>query len=276
MIDKLVNIVIPVYKSTPDKYELVSLMQSIKILSSYDFSVVCPENLDTEYYENLFITNNINYSVQRFDDKYFKDLNGYSSLMLNIHFYERYKDYKYILIYQLDAYVFRDELKYWCNLEYDYIGSPWPEGFPFLSGDNLVFSNVGNGGLSLRRAQAFIDCLNYQFPLKPAKRIWKEFDEFSPFQKTLRLPIIIAKILGYKNTIKYYIKHTPHFEDIFWCIFLEETKISLKIPTVEIASKFSVEMGARQLYHENKNKLPFGCHAWFKHDWDFWKVFITV
>jgi len=271
----LVNIVIPVYKSIPDKYELVSLMQSIKILSSYDFSIVCPKNLNTEYYENLFITNNINYSVQRFEDKYFKGLDGYNSLMLNIHFYERYKDYKYILIYQLDAYVFRDELEYWCSLGYDYIGAPWPENFPFLSGDNLMFFKVGNGGFSLRRTQAFIDRINYCFPLKSTKRIWREFNEFSAFQKIFRLPIIIAKILGYKNTMNYYIKHTPHFEDIFWCIFMEETKKPLKIPCVEIASKFSMEMGAKQLYQEN-NKLPFGCHAWLKWDFDFWKDFIKI
>ncbi|MFR6542216.1 MAG: DUF5672 family protein [Butyricimonas virosa] len=25
----------------------------------------------------------------------------------------------------IDAFVFRDELTYWCTLNYDYIGAPW-------------------------------------------------------------------------------------------------------------------------------------------------------
>ena len=30
-----------------------------------------------------------------------------------------------MLIYQLDAYVFKDELLNWANKGYDYIGAPW-------------------------------------------------------------------------------------------------------------------------------------------------------
>jgi hypothetical protein len=44
--------------------------------------------------------------------------------MLSIDFYKRFRDYKFILIYQLDAYVFRDELEYWCEQDYDFIGAP--------------------------------------------------------------------------------------------------------------------------------------------------------
>ncbi len=30
-----------------------------------------------------------------------------------------------MLIYQLDAYVFKGEWLFWANQEYDYIGAPW-------------------------------------------------------------------------------------------------------------------------------------------------------
>ena len=30
-----------------------------------------------------------------------------------------------MLIYQLDAFVFQDDLAYWCQQNYDYIGAPW-------------------------------------------------------------------------------------------------------------------------------------------------------
>ena len=37
-------------------------------------------------------------------------------------FYLNFKKYRYLLIYQLDALVFRDELLEWCSKEIDYIG----------------------------------------------------------------------------------------------------------------------------------------------------------
>ncbi|GHT79498.1 hypothetical protein AGMMS50262_23270 [Bacteroidia bacterium] len=273
--DKLVNIVIPIYKEQPDKYELISLNQGIEILNSYDFSIVCPQSLDTNYYENLLIENKINFTIQRFDDSYFVNLDSYSSLLLNISFYKRFVDYDYILIYQLDAYVFKDELSYWCSLGYDYIGAPWPKDIFVMEKGNIVFDKVGNGGFSLRKVQSFIDRLNYPYPLKTLNELKKEFACFNKLQMILRLPVLGLKVLGYKNTIGYFIKKGNLLEDVFWCIFLEETRIPLKIPTVKLASQFCMEIGAKQLYEENEKTLPFGCHAWLKRNYDFWRKFIT-
>ena len=36
-------------------------------------------------------------------------------------------EYQYMLIYQLDAFVFEDKLDYFCELGYDYIGIPVPD-----------------------------------------------------------------------------------------------------------------------------------------------------
>jgi len=44
--------------------------------------------------------------------------------MMSPAFYDAFKAFDYILIYQLDAFVFRDELEYFCSLGYDYIGAP--------------------------------------------------------------------------------------------------------------------------------------------------------
>jgi hypothetical protein len=42
----------------------------------------------------------------------------------------------------------------------------------------------------------------------------------------------------------------------------------------DIALKFSFEREVRECYRLNKNSLPFGCHAWMKHDLKFWKPYI--
>ena len=270
--NKLVTITIPIYKREPDKYELISLMQCIKILNKYDFAIVCPQNLNVVYYENLLKLHNINYSIQQFDNSYFESIDAYNLLMLNLEFYDRFKTYQHILIYQLDAYVFKDELKYWCSLDYDYIGAPWIRYQPY--GTDLILKKVGNGGLSLRRTQVFIDRLNYQYPLKSLKRIWKDYGSYAPFQKALRIPIMLFRALGYKNTMRYFSRKVIVNEDAFWCVFLENTKHKLNLPDIDTAAKFSVETGAKQFYESNQSTLPFGCHAWQKQESNFWRNFI--
>ena len=76
--------------------------------------------------------------------------------MLSSEFYRRFSKFEYILIYQLDAFVFKDQLNYWCKKGYDYIGAPWFEGFHLTkTGVNII--GVGNGGFSLRRVKTHID-----------------------------------------------------------------------------------------------------------------------
>jgi len=270
--NKLVTITIPIYKSEPDKYELISLMQCIKILYNYDFSIVCPQSLDTNYYESKFIANNINYTIHRFEDYHFDNVDEYSSLLINIDFYNKFKEYEYILIHQLDAYVFKDELEYWCSLGYDYIGAPLMDYQPY--GTNLKLKKVGNGGFSLRRTQVFIERLNYPYPIKSFKVIWKDYGSYSFFQKIIRIPVMTARALGYRNSMRYFSKKVIANEDIFWCVLHEQTKQRLNLPDIDTAAKFSVEAEAQQFYEKNRSTLPFGCHAWQKQESDFWRNFI--
>ena len=64
-------------------------------------------------------------SLAFFDQSYFSTPAGYNRLLLTTQFYEKFLDYDYILIYHLDALLFRDELTMWCGQGYDYIGAPW-------------------------------------------------------------------------------------------------------------------------------------------------------
>jgi hypothetical protein len=53
------------------------------------------------------------------------------------------------------------------------------------------------------------------------------------------------------------------------CFFHE-----FSVAPVEKAIGFSFEKLPQKLYNLNHNNLPFGCHAWFKYDFDFWEPFI--
>ena len=85
--------------------------------------------------------------------------------MLSCEFYRRFEKYEYILIYQLDAFVFSDQMQYFCKLGYDYIGAPWLHGiFNYVDSSHYLW-NVGNGGLSLRKVPSFIRILEERKPL---------------------------------------------------------------------------------------------------------------
>lgn len=57
-------------------------------------------------------------------DEHFVSVDSYNEMMLSPDFYRRFQVYDFMLIYQLDAFVFRDELDEWVAKDYDYIGAP--------------------------------------------------------------------------------------------------------------------------------------------------------
>ena len=104
---ELVKVIIPIYKNTFTATEKHSLMQAYDILKAYPLVVIKPESLDLSELQAEFPR----LTFTSFDDAYFKGISGYNRLMLASGFYERFLDSTYILIYQLDAFVFRDKLK---------------------------------------------------------------------------------------------------------------------------------------------------------------------
>ena len=148
MIKKNICIVIPIYKEALNDFEVQSVVQCIKVLSDYTICIVYPKGLNIDFYKTKFVE--IEQYVH-FDTYYFKNLKGYNQLLLNVHFYKSFKNFDYILIYQTDSYVFRDELLAWAKKGYDYIGGIWFKDYHVspLKGAKVWFA--GNGGLSLRK-----------------------------------------------------------------------------------------------------------------------------
>jgi hypothetical protein len=73
----------------------------VKVLKS-QIVFVQPEGLENDYITKKYS----NISVESFPKRYFENIEGYNELLLSASFYERFLDTKYILIYQLDAFVF--------------------------------------------------------------------------------------------------------------------------------------------------------------------------
>jgi len=253
-----VAIIIPLYKDQISAYESIALQQCFKILSNYPVIVIKPESLILP----ASITQYPFFNTVSFNDEYFKDIQGYNRLMLDSVFYEQFLNYEYILIHQLDAFVFKDELNYWCSQGIDYVGAPWmrvkeypnfikagvSKGLQYfarrynikkhgLPSKKQFDNNVGNGGFSLRRVKVFYDiCISYR-----------------------------DKIAEYND------KTTHHYnEDVFWGIELNRKHKVLNIPGYKQALRFAIELAPERSFKINNNVLPFGCHAWDLNV-DFWR-----
>jgi hypothetical protein len=255
---KKVAVIIPFYRTTISGYESIALQQCAKVLGNHPIIAVKPESLTLPVDAGQLPLAD----VVNFDDTYFESIAGYNRLMLSEKFYSRFSDYEYILIYQLDAFVFSDELLQWCNKGFDYIGAPWlrdiEHGDLFKATKSKLqyyfhtrydvqkngepspkqFENrVGNGGFSLRRVQKFLQvCQTRQADIQ-----------------------------------RYLLQTGRHQynEDAFWSIEVNRKKKTLNIPDYKTAVGFAFENSPQRALNLNQQVLPFGCHAWDRHV-QFW------
>jgi hypothetical protein len=237
-----VAVVIPIYKSSLTSDEEISLHRCRDTLGKYKSIIIAPDNLDlTEISHDLGAMD-----VCRFDPEHFRSVQAYDRMMLSKNFYRRFLDYEYILIHQLDAFIFSDSLDEWCLKGYDYVGAPWID----LPKIDLIAASctrlrrlfperrkkwncaVGNGGLSLRKVRSFLRFLS----------VWE----------------------NKANT-------WPYYEDTFWAFFATDYPPFFRVPKFEEALKFAFEFSPAKCYELNNRQLPFGCHAWEKYDLGFWR-----
>jgi len=258
-------VVIPVYKKNPSEEELKSLRQCIRILGRHGICLICAESLDRTIYNQIFEEEGATYRIEFFDEDFFASQRGYNRLMLRRPFYERFAQWDYMLIYQLDAYVFSDQLDEWCQKGYDYIGAP------FLKLNKEVDSlNSGNGGFSLRRIPAFINVFSLTGKVFYAKGLWRLYRYRGPLH---RLPLTLLGIFGYRNHPKDFLSGEKVNEDLFYAI-LEDSSLKWRVATTSKAMFFAFE-GRPSFLFSRTRQLPFGCHAYLENEYEtFYKPYI--
>jgi hypothetical protein len=250
----MVIVIIPVYKQQLEDFEQASLKNCLRRLHNYSLCFVGPEGLDTRVYETA-CQDLVPFVYHAFDTGFFGSIRGYNQLMLSAGFYQTFRGYKYMLIHQLDAYVFRDDLTYWCRQGYDFIGAPalphqnQAGSMEFLKGYqklldtvNAIFQtrlsvrNVGNGGFSLRNIRKCYWLLKL---LKSRIRAWGENNEDGFFK---------------------------YWGNLLFPLF--------RLPKEEVALRFSIEHHPAESLEKLKGGLPFGCHAFEKYEPETWRRFI--
>lgn len=264
-VDKLAVIIIIGYKPFLTDNEKASMRQCYKILNRYPIKVISPKGMDVSEYKKIIPGSQFEYVDKKWTSSYLMN----SQFKTNRWLYNRYRDYDYLLFYELDCWVFRDELEDWCNKGWDYIGAPW-----FDRGTNKI-TGAGNGGFSLRKNSSSLQIADRIIFLKKLRKVWFKsyLQAIFPFERLITI---------FKN--RFHIQKPEQLpgmllekeilEDYYWCKKIAVVFNDFRVAPPEVSFKFSFEVNPRSLFEMNHHQLPFGCHAWEKYEPDFWKQYI--
>ena len=253
----LVKVVIPIYRNLNDE-ETASLNNTMEIFGQHPIAFLLPESYKADH----LLSKYPKVEAIRVSDKWLGTqcgIAGYNNMMKQKSFFSLFSSCEYILICHTDAWIFRDELTSWCQLNYDVVAAPWPMRkkygyFPLKQILRLrrlltpktrlmhqdKYNRIGNGGLSLRRIDSFMKaCDDYQ----------QEAAFFDTFTDV-------------------------HYgEDMFWALVPK----NFRYPSANEALKFYFDSNPWLCYQLANKQMPMGCHGFnHKDKRAFWKNIIPV
>jgi hypothetical protein len=254
---------------SPD--EQISMRHLMRFLGceDYDRYLIAPKGLPVHF---------DGFRVKYFSTKFFGSAAAFNRLAYTPAFYEAFTDYRFVFIYHLDSLVFSDQLKDWCERDFDYIGPPW-----IRCSDSpwVKKPRVGNGGFTLMKVESVLKVLYNRYRAEPL-RYWE--DRFAGVLKTiqalLRQPRRLApnwlrgpltqplrKSLQRMDDVEVY----GRANDVFWSFRAGKYLPGFKIPGWRTGLRFGFEAAPRHCFELNGSRLPFGCHAWTRYDRSFWE-----
>jgi hypothetical protein len=245
-----IAVVFFIHKDTFEEFELISTRSVFSNFTEREVYVVVPEKISDKVNSILLREGFKNFCLMQLSDNCFKSISSYNFLLTSKDFYQRFVEFDFILITQLDVLIKNDTLDYWAYKNFSYIGAPWLTQDTGLS--ELI---VGNGGLSLRKVSDFIKYASNSTVLKypqwylRKKNIPKLYDPLINFIVSLRL---LRKILRRRT-----------FEDFFWSQMIGGHVYDFKIASGSEASQFAIE----KVPVENIPTLEYlvGYHAFQKY-----------
>jgi hypothetical protein len=263
-----VVVVIPIHSPSPSAYELISFKQCFTILGSHPIKILAPKGLDIARYQDVVPE----FETIFIDASWQSSITKYNKLKTSRFFYGLFKEYQFLLTYELDAFIFRDDLLLWCSKNYDYIGAPWFEDY-IQEGLSNKLIGVGNSGFSLRKIGPILELLKriyYKNPLEynSGKLGMLKLYTKKPFRWLMHH---YNNALGENYTVQ---NNFPYYEDIFFGTVAPIYAKDFKVASVEEAMRFSFELKPALLYERTNGELPMGCHAWWRYAFDFWKPHI--
>lgn len=265
---KLAVIVVFTHKPTLEWYERISLDRCRKVFSeNHDVILACPKDLCVDEHLNIFP----GLRIQYFPRENFQTIQAYNRLKYTLEFYKLFSMYQFLLTYELDAFVFRDELIDWCEQRWDFIGAPIFKGY-YDAEPSAPVHCVGNSGFSLRNIPECVKILSSRI------RLANPFSVIAPYRVNK-----ISLRYASKTFLRLWLKpkrfthaheHLNINEDLFWCRNVPQRFPKYKIADSKTAARFSFDGSPSRLFRESNNQLPFGCHKWMDIEPEFWRPII--
>ena len=116
---ELVSVIVPVLDPQINPTEERILHHCLNILDQYPIIFITYEGADL----SIIKEHNEDIDVIYFPKKYFLSRSHLAGLFLMEDFYDRFSWCDFLLIHELNSWVVRDELHYWCKQGYDYLKS---------------------------------------------------------------------------------------------------------------------------------------------------------
>lgn len=216
-------IIVPLWKYDLYDYELLSLKRILNIYNNsnynikYDMWFLIPDEFDINTLLNKYNLSVINYRWAQYEQYFFNSSITYNKLLYQENFYKMFeKNYKYMLIYQLDSYIFNEQLlDYFIEKDYDYIGSyentideyildyisSITNNYDFKLNTNHYIKM--NGGISLRKISFCIDLLSnskdFALTIYSSDEHLLEEDYYLSVYLTKEVPAIDSIKFGYSH-----------------------------------------------------------------------------
>lgn len=281
-------VVVPVVRPAPTAEERISWQHLLDHLGRHPLCLLAADHLDVRW----FTAQCEHARVVRLPPADLASRRSYNRLLMRDTFYRHFTAHECMLIYQLDCLVFRDELEFWCQRPFDYIGAPWVRA----DGAGGFVWRTGNGGFSLRRIDACLRVLT----TRRHPRLQAEVAAWMAWlDVTLRIPPrlrpralsaladdanalpgrlkVAQEKLGRPLTwlplggVRVFQRAYPGNEDLFWALVAPLINPTFRIAPVEEALAFAFELEPRAAFERTGHRLPFGCHAWARYDRAFWE-----
>jgi len=258
-------VVTPVFRETLGSDDWPALRSIREHLAAYDHYAVVPRRLAANCPGGF-----PRGRVIAFEDRYFTGPMSYNKLLFSRDFFAAFERYEFMLLAQLDTIVLSDQLAYWCDRGFDFIGAPWSG--KYRSHSKVDTEKVGNGGFSLRHISAALRVLGGKISRRPDYTLGPK-PSWWHWQRLRKIVLLFgqARALFPRVTVESFLK--KHFltnEDVFWGVYAKQLDPSFKVADEVTALHFAFETDPRESLLRT-GKLPFGCHGWAKYGRDFWE-----
>lgn len=263
-------VIIPVHKPDITMEEEISLNACKRQLIDYDCYLVFPDGMNIKTYVSIFD----NLLLKPVDSKWLSSLELYNKMKLSLAFYEMFRDYKFMLTYELDAYIFNANFNETKVFSFDFIGAPLFRGY-LTAPPDAPFIPGCNSGFSIRNIESCTNVLRSLGRYRSHWRIYRCFlSKFPWFRLQLDRLTKGHYDIFLNGKLGFYFASDHINEDQVWSQIIPKLFSSFTVADSLSSLRFSFEHNPERLLDSNAGQLPLGCHGWPKY-LNFWKKYIV-